>query len=304
MAEDPVTDTKSPLLRTSLAVVTLLSAVVTVALSIGNYFLKQGFDEADRQLKERQQQLEEQFKDREQKLEESRERIARYGFVYTLLSTIEKGTSTQRTLAVNTARLALTSNEQETLFNGLLYSQNKALADAGRQGVAALSRTPRRKAPGPDIGEVKEREAEQSGPVIPPPDSATPTPPPPPPEPVVSVATVDLHTRRNDKDKGTFVSIVIGAGPREIFTWHEESGEKWEHESHQRVVLERVADLPVSELKKATIKICLRRERKHGWSFDYTGKLSVGTEPALSFGRNGNEIAKGAGLSCVEWPLQ
>ena len=63
MAEDPVTDTKNPLLRTSLAVVTLLSAVVTVALSIGNYFLKQGFDEADRQLKERQQQLEEQFKD-------------------------------------------------------------------------------------------------------------------------------------------------------------------------------------------------------------------------------------------------
>lgn len=121
--------------------------------------------------------------------------------------------------------------------------------------------------------------------------------------PVISAATVVLHTRDDDKDEGAYVSVVISAASGEVFTWQEERSERWKHESDKRIVLNRVTALPFALFENATIKICMRREIAHGWRFDYTGSLFIGTEAALRFGRKGNEITHSAGLSCVESPL-
>lgn len=131
MPEEPVAGAStSSTSRSVMTTLTAVSTVVTIALSIGNYFLKQRFDETEQRLKSRAQAL-----------DESRADIARFDYVYKLLSTVDKGTQAQQTLAWNVARLALKPEEQDTLFKGLTFSPNDQLASVGRAGVAANARS-------------------------------------------------------------------------------------------------------------------------------------------------------------------
>ena len=104
---EPCSWRPNPLLRTGLTVVTLISTLVTVGLSIGTYLLKEKVDETEARLKGRAQDL-----------AQTRERIARYDYVYKLLSTVEKGSNSQRTLAVNTARLPSNPGSKRRFFSG------------------------------------------------------------------------------------------------------------------------------------------------------------------------------------------
>jgi hypothetical protein len=298
MPEDPSSGDQNSFLKSGLTAVTLLSTLMTIALGIGTYLLNVRVGQAEQVLKARAQ-----------KLEEARADVARYNFVFQTLSNIDKGSSVQRTLAVNTARLVLKAEEQETLFNGLSYSKNEALADAGRQGVAALSRALTQARP--TFGKEKKQEQtkpspapeERPGPPIVPQATETPRPvvepPLPPPEPILSAATVVFHTNADDKDKDAAVSVTISSGSSVLFTWQETSGEEeWKPHSDKTITLQRVAEAPRSLLANAKITICLDREKKHGWKFNYTGKLWIGSE-ALSFGHKGNEIERGVGRSCL-----
>jgi tetratricopeptide (TPR) repeat protein len=143
MPDEPVASSStSSTARSVMATITAVSTVITIALSIGNYFLKQRFDEAEQRLKLRAQAL-----------DESRADIARFDYVYKLLSTVDKGTQAQQTLAVNVARLALRPEEQDTLFKGLAFSPNDQLASVGREGVAVNARSGKN-----DLGTAKARE--------------------------------------------------------------------------------------------------------------------------------------------------
>jgi hypothetical protein len=120
-----------------------------------------------------------------------------------------------------------------------------------------------------------------------------------PPMPVISGATVILHTMADDKDKDANVSIAINTASGAVFTWKEDKGEEWGSRSYKKIVLNRVAALPLSSFENATIEICISRRKEHGWSFGYTGSLFIGNDSVLSFEGKENRIAHGAGVSCV-----
>jgi len=124
------------------------------------------------------------------------------------------------------------------------------------------------------------------------------------PEPVISGATVVLTTTKDDKDDDAYVSIVINSAAGEMFTWQEDNKEQWDSGFKKTIHLEKITAPPLSLLKNPTIKICMKREKEHGWKFDYTGSLLVDDKSVLSFERKGNTIAHGAGLTCVESPLR
>jgi hypothetical protein len=134
---------------------------------------------------------------------------------------------------------------------------------------------------------------------VPAPPAAAPPPATAAPLPTISGATVILHTNADDKDEDANVSIAINTSSGAVFTWKEDDAEEWGHRSDKRINLNLLTALPLSLLENATIEICMSRKTAHGWTFDYTGNLLIGSEAALSFGRKGNVIPNSAGVSCV-----
>ena len=121
----------------------------------------------------------------------------------------------------------------------------------------------------------------------------------------ISAATVVFHTTKDDKDKDTFVSITISSDAGELFKWQDDPGEAWGSGSVKKIALNPVTTLPLSRLENPKIVICLKRKDKpHGWKFDYTGDLFVGKNSVLRFQHKRNEIAHSTGTECLGRPLR
>ncbi len=100
---------------------------LTGALIVFAYVLKMDLDYANARQAAQEQEFDQRLKERAAQLEESRDRFARYQFVMNALADADPAKDRRKAiLAVNVARLALTQDEQETLFASLELSPDTA----------------------------------------------------------------------------------------------------------------------------------------------------------------------------------
>jgi hypothetical protein len=247
-------------------------------LSIQNANAKEELAKA----KEKMDELNENVAARRQDLEGSRQKLNE-------MEAQLHGTLKDLDIAHGRARLALESlkrGDREAKTNAKIAQMQDDLTRRGQEIKAAVSSL--------------ERINKELARPVPAPLPAPPlTPTEAPPMPVISGATVILHTMADDKDKDANVSIAINTASGAVFAWKENKGEEWDSRSYKKIVLDRVASLPLSSFENATIEICISRRKEHGWSFDYTGNLFIGNDSVLSFEGKENKIAHGAGVSCV-----
>jgi hypothetical protein len=246
-------------------------------LSLENTMDKDKMD----QLKDKLDDLQEDLAKRRQELEASRQQLteteARFNDSVQALKTAQ---------AQEQSRLELLKREDKEARTTAKIAQMQAdLTRRNGELTAAFS----------SLSRISEELARP----VPAPPAAAPAPETAAPLPTISGATVILHTTGDDKDEEGNVSIAINASSGAVFTWKEDDTEEWNRGSDKRIDLNLVTALPLSLLENATIEICMSRKTAHGWKFDYTGNLLIGTEAALSFGRKGNVIPHSAGVSCV-----
>ena len=108
--------------------VTIIGSLVTIVLTAWNTAVKTRIDSATARLEATRVEL-----------EASRDRVARYQFVRSILTGIDSTGSESQALSVNLIRLALDSAEANRLFSGLTTSRDTSLAQVGSIGVAAIA---------------------------------------------------------------------------------------------------------------------------------------------------------------------
>lgn len=108
----------------------ILSAIVTITLTVLNAYWSREINRVDQDLKVREADL----KEFQLKLDAGKEKLARYTFVHKLFDGVLNQDQAQKTLTVNLISLALTENEAEQLFAGLQASDNPQARDVGTLG--------------------------------------------------------------------------------------------------------------------------------------------------------------------------
>lgn len=112
----------------------VLSALVTVALTIGNLWTKTKIDQTETSLKAVEARLHE----RAENVEESKERVARYTWVRSLFSDLDSSDPRTKNRTLALIRLALNKDEAEQLFGTLAVSSDQNLQQAGQKALANL----------------------------------------------------------------------------------------------------------------------------------------------------------------------
>jgi hypothetical protein len=112
----------------------VLSALVTVLLTIGNFWTKTKIDQTETSLKA----LEAGLHERAQGVEESKERVARYTWVRGLFPDLDSSEPRKKTLTLVLIRLALNKDEAEQFFGALASSSDQSLQQAGQKGLDSL----------------------------------------------------------------------------------------------------------------------------------------------------------------------
>lgn len=108
----------------------LVSAAVTISLTVLNSYWSREINKVDQNLKIRESELKEQ----QLLLDAGKEKLARYAFVYNLFDGVLNQDQAQKTLTINLITLALTEKEAEQLFSGLQASSNQQARDVGTLG--------------------------------------------------------------------------------------------------------------------------------------------------------------------------
>lgn len=112
----------------------VLSALVTVLLTIGNFWTKTKIDQTETRLKT----LEAGLHERAQDVEESKERVTRYTWVRSLFPDLDSSEPRKKTLTLVLIRLALNKDEAEQVFGALASSSDQSLQQAGEKGLDNL----------------------------------------------------------------------------------------------------------------------------------------------------------------------
>jgi hypothetical protein len=125
---------ESRLTRNLVAWIGVVSAVITVVLTIGNFWTKTRIDQREARLKD----IETGLHQRAQEVEESKEKVARYTWVRSLFDDVNSEQPQKKTFSIALIRLALNKSEAEQLFGALAASSDQNLRQAGQKGLANL----------------------------------------------------------------------------------------------------------------------------------------------------------------------
>jgi len=123
----------------------IIGTIVTIGLTVWNTITKNQIDaqkatlemaqaKQDSTLKRIQAELDE----RTTRIEESKERVERYKWVFDLFPSLTAPDEKKKNFSVNLIRLALTTEEAQTLFTGLQTSKDKNLKSVGETGITAI----------------------------------------------------------------------------------------------------------------------------------------------------------------------
>jgi hypothetical protein len=116
----------------------VISAIVTISLTIWNAHTKSQIDQREADLKE----LEAALRARTINIEESKERVDRYKWVLSLFPDLNEADKKKNNFTISLLRLALTRDEAEQLFSSLQTSSDKELQSVGQRGITAIQNEP------------------------------------------------------------------------------------------------------------------------------------------------------------------
>lgn len=105
----------------------IISSIITIILTVYTTSNKVRLDKLENSLKERSTEV-----------EESKERVARYQWVYSLYGDLNSTDVRRKNFAVGLITLALNDNESKKLFSALQTSSDTVLQSVGQSGLRAL----------------------------------------------------------------------------------------------------------------------------------------------------------------------
>ncbi|MCX6215362.1 hypothetical protein [Spirosoma sp.] len=112
----------------------IISSIFTLILGYLNYRNEQLI----RDQKDRLDSLEFRLKERTTTLDESRERVARYNWVFGLFPALYDVNENKQTFTINLVKLALDDSEERQLFNGLKVSPDEKSQSLGQLGLISI----------------------------------------------------------------------------------------------------------------------------------------------------------------------
>lgn len=118
--------------------VAILGTLVTILLTLFNAYTKSRIDETEQKLKE----VDLSIRGRAQEVEETKQRIASYTWVQSLLEQITSEDQKKKELTLSLIRLALTEKEAEKMFSGFQASSSKDLQLIGQSGMFGIQNEP------------------------------------------------------------------------------------------------------------------------------------------------------------------
>ena len=111
--------------------IAVLGSLVTIAFTVVSVYTKNQIDQKEEQLRAEEIRV----RERTAGVDESKEKVERYKWVFTLLTSLGNGEdATKQSFTIGLIRLALTKDEAEQLFAGFRFSSNQELRTVGEQG--------------------------------------------------------------------------------------------------------------------------------------------------------------------------
>ncbi len=113
----------------------VVSAVVTVVLTVVNAYWSNRIRQVETDLEARQLEIQSQLEQQRIELDAGRERLERFTFAQRLLEDLVDDVEPARSLKINLVNLALTEEEAEDLWQGLRASQDETVSSLGTMAV-------------------------------------------------------------------------------------------------------------------------------------------------------------------------